>query len=135
MALNEFVGVTQPFMRLEDLLLPPPLPSMLALLMVLGTLHLSLHGARWLRVSAASPVDFAAAFVLTTGLLAALIPSPGLGWGRIRISNAPWKMGTRGTGHLGAQLLEVRGGEARPTRAFQQGVAGRALRARALHRG
>jgi len=79
MSLNELVGVTQPFIRLEDLLLPPPLPAMLALLMVFGTLHLGLRGARWLRGSAMSPVEFAAAFVLTTGLLAALVHA--LAWG------------------------------------------------------
>ena len=73
MSLNELVGVAEPFLRLEDLLLPPPLPAILALLMVLGTLHLSSRGARCLRGSAMSPVEFAAAFVLTTGLLGALV--------------------------------------------------------------
>jgi hypothetical protein len=77
--LNESLGVTQPFLRLEELLLSPPLPSMLALLMVLGTLHLSLRGARWLKGSVATPVEFAAAFALTTGLLAALVHA--LAWG------------------------------------------------------
>jgi uncharacterized protein DUF1420 len=79
MPLNEFQSVAQPFLRLEDLLVPPPLPAMLALLMVLGTLHLSRRGTRWLGGSTAAPVDRAAAFVLTTGLLAALVHA--LAWG------------------------------------------------------
>src|SRR5215510_5949751 len=79
MSLNEILGIAQPFMQLQDLLLPPPLPAIVALLIVLGTLHLSLRGARRLRGSAMSPVEFAAAVVLTTGLLAALVH--GLAWG------------------------------------------------------
>src|SRR5882724_7552190 len=79
MSLNEFLGIAQPFMQLQDLLLPPPLPAIVALLIVLGTLHLGLRGARWLSGSATSPVECAAAFVLTTGLLAALVHA--LAWG------------------------------------------------------
>jgi hypothetical protein len=86
--LNGSVGVTQPFLRLDDLLLHPPLPAMLALLMVLGTLHLSRRGARWLRGSATSPIEFAAAFVLTTGLLAALVHA--LTWGGYASVSAMW---------------------------------------------
>jgi Protein of unknown function (DUF1420) len=73
MSLNELIGGAQPFIQLEDLLLPPPLPSMLAVLIVLGTLHLSLRGARWLKGGATGPVEFAATFVLTTGMLGALM--------------------------------------------------------------
>jgi hypothetical protein len=71
--MNESVGIAQAFLRLEDLLLPPPLPALLALLLVLGTLHLGRRGARGLRGSAPSPVECAAAFVVTAGLLAALV--------------------------------------------------------------
>jgi hypothetical protein len=73
MSLSEFLGVARPFLRLDDLLLPPPLPAMLALLMVLGTLHLSRRGVGWLGRGAATPVERAAAFVLTAGVLAALV--------------------------------------------------------------
>jgi Protein of unknown function (DUF1420) len=63
----------QPFIKLEDLLLPSPLPAILALLIVLGTLYLSQRGARWLRPSVAGPAEDAAAFVLTTGLIGAFV--------------------------------------------------------------
>src|SRR4030095_6040319 len=63
----------QPFIRLEDLLLPSPLPAILALLIVLGTLYLSQRGARWLRLRVSGPVEYAAMFVLTTGFFGALV--------------------------------------------------------------
>jgi hypothetical protein len=106
--MNESVGVTQPFMRLEDLLLPPPLPAMLALLMVLGTLHLSRRGARWLRGGATNPVEFSAAFVLTTGLLAALVHA--LAWGGYASVSAMrlggWALAALGVLELSSWRLE-----------------------------
>jgi hypothetical protein len=91
------------------MILPPPLPSMLAVLMVLGTVHLSSRGARWLRGSAASPIEFAAAFVLTTGLLTALVHA----LARARhVSISAMRLGrmrARGTGCFGSQLVEARG--------------------------
>ena len=59
----------QPFITLEDLLLPSPLPAILAVLIVLGALYLSQRGARWLRLSVIGPVEYAAVFVLATGLI------------------------------------------------------------------
>jgi hypothetical protein len=106
--MNESAGVTQPFLRLEDLLLAPPLPAILALLMVLGALHLSLRGARWLRGSATSPVEFAAAFVLTTGLLAALVHA--LAWsGYASVSTmrlGGWALAALGVLEIGRWRLE-----------------------------
>src|SRR5262249_643593 len=60
------------FLRLEDLLLPPPLPAIVSLLIVLGTLNLSILGARWIKIENKTAAELAAVFVLTTGLLAAL---------------------------------------------------------------
>ncbi len=79
MSVNGVEGVPQAFLRLEDLLLTPPLPALVALMMVLGTLHLSRRAARRLRLGASSPVEFGAIFVLTTGLLAGLVHA--LAWG------------------------------------------------------
>jgi uncharacterized protein DUF1420 len=64
---------TQPFLQLRDVLLPPPLPLLLSLLLVLGLLHLSWRGARWLMGENLRLVDYAAAFVCTTGLVAAVL--------------------------------------------------------------
>ena len=41
MSMNGSEGFGHPFLRLEDLLLTPPLPALVALLIVLGTLYLS----------------------------------------------------------------------------------------------
>src|SRR5262245_39338652 len=64
---------TQPFMQMSDVLLPPPLPSLISLLLVVGLLHLSFRGARWLAGDNLRPVEHAAAFVFTTGLFAAVL--------------------------------------------------------------
>jgi hypothetical protein len=61
------------FLRLEDLLLPPPLPAIISLLIVLGTLNLSTLGARWLKTENKTPLELAAVFVITTGLLGAVV--------------------------------------------------------------
>jgi Protein of unknown function (DUF1420) len=61
------------FLRLEDLLLPPPLPAIVSLLIVLGTLNLSRWGARWLRSENKTAIELAAVFVITTGLLGGLV--------------------------------------------------------------
>src|SRR5215468_2448853 len=63
----------RPFITLEDLLLPSPLPAILAVLIVLGALYLSQRGARWLRLSVIGPVEYAAVFVLATGLIGAFV--------------------------------------------------------------
>jgi uncharacterized protein DUF1420 len=63
----------QHFIQMRDLLLPPPFPALMSLLLVIGILHLSLRGARWLAGGNARPVEYAAIFVLTTGLCAALL--------------------------------------------------------------
>jgi hypothetical protein len=67
------VNTNHSFLRLEDLLLAPPLPAIVSLLTVLGTLNLSTLGARWLKSENKTPAELAAVFVLTTGLLAALV--------------------------------------------------------------
>jgi Protein of unknown function (DUF1420) len=72
MSLNE-MGANHSFLRLEDLLLAPPLPAIVSLLIVLGTLNLSTLGARWLKTENKTSIELAAAFVVTTGLLAALL--------------------------------------------------------------
>src|SRR5687768_14056238 len=61
------------FLRLEDLLLPPPLTAIVSLVIVFGTLNLSMLGARWLKTEYKTAPELAAVFVLTTGLLAALV--------------------------------------------------------------
>jgi hypothetical protein len=66
------------FLRLEDLLLPPPLPAIISLLIVLGTLNLSQWGARWLKDENKTAAELAALFVLTAGLVAAL--AHGVAW-------------------------------------------------------
>src|SRR5687768_15630693 len=73
MSSNGSEGVAPAFLRLEDLLLPPPLPAIVALLIVLGTLYLSRHGARRLSAGTPSLVEFAATFVLTAGMIAAVV--------------------------------------------------------------
>jgi hypothetical protein len=67
------VNTNHPFLRLDDLLLPPPLPAIVSLLIVLGTLSLSRLGYRWVETEKKSLTEFAAMFVLTTALLAAVV--------------------------------------------------------------
>ena len=64
---------TLPFLQLRDVVLPPPLPLLISLLLVLGLLQLSVRGACWLMGDNLRPVDYAAAFVCTTGLVAAFL--------------------------------------------------------------
>jgi Protein of unknown function (DUF1420) len=71
MSVNE-LSANHSFLRLEDLLLPPPLPAIISLLIVLGTLNVSQWGARWLKDENKTAAELAALFVLTAGLLAAL---------------------------------------------------------------
>jgi uncharacterized protein DUF1420 len=89
---------TQPFLQLRDVLLPSPLPLLISLLLVLGLLQLSWRGARWLMGEKLRVVDYAAAFVCTTGLVAALLHALAwagyasipllrtLGWGLIALA-------------------------------------------------
>jgi hypothetical protein len=72
MSLNE-LHANPSFLRLEDLLLPPPLPAVVSLLIVLGTLNLSTLGARWLKSENKTSIELAAIFVITTGLLGAFV--------------------------------------------------------------
>src|SRR5262245_44704669 len=72
MSPNE-LSANHSFLRLEDLLLPPPLPALVSLLIVLGTLNLSRWGAQWLKTENKTPIELAAVFVITTGLLGALV--------------------------------------------------------------
>src|SRR5438445_2213348 len=85
-----------PFLRLDDFLLPPPLPALVASLIVLGLVDLGARLAQRLSGSEAADradrAERAAGFVLTAGLLGAaahavawanLWPSlslRGLGW-------------------------------------------------------
>jgi Protein of unknown function (DUF1420) len=72
MSLNE-LSANHSFLRLEDLLLSPPLPAIVSLLIVLGTLNLSTLAAHWLNAENKTPIELAAVFVITTSLLAALL--------------------------------------------------------------
>ena len=83
----------QHFMQMSDVLLPPPFPLLISLLLVIGMLHLSCRGARWLAGDNARPVEHAAAFVFTTGLCRCC--SPCLGLGRICVDTdfAGYRMG------------------------------------------
>src|SRR5262245_22087602 len=72
MTSNE-LGANHSFLRLEDLLLSPPLPAIVSLLILLGTLNLSLLGARWVKTENKTPIELAAIFVITTGLLSAFL--------------------------------------------------------------
>jgi hypothetical protein len=75
----EIVPLTAPpFLRFEDLLLPPPLPAVVAGLMVVGVYALGAAGVRRLRGGAADPLEAAAGFVCVAALLAALVH--GLAW-------------------------------------------------------
>jgi hypothetical protein len=88
----------QPFMQMSDLLLPPPLPAFISLLIVIGLLHLSFRGTRRLAGAHAQPVEYAAVFVVTTGLCAALLHAlawlgyasipllRGIGWALIAVA-------------------------------------------------
>src|SRR5215813_5410431 len=67
------LGANHSFLRLEDLLLSPPLPAIISLLIVLGTLNLSTLATRSLKTENKTPIELAAVFVITTSLLAALL--------------------------------------------------------------
>jgi Protein of unknown function (DUF1420) len=72
MPLND-PSINHSFLRLEDLLLPPPFPAIVSLLLVLGTLNLSRWGARWVKTENKTPIELAAVFVITTGLLGGFV--------------------------------------------------------------
>jgi hypothetical protein len=72
------MGPPAPFLRLDDLILPPPLPAMAALLVVSGLVFLGRRAARLLRGADAGPLDEGAGFVLAAGCVAALVH--GLAW-------------------------------------------------------
>jgi hypothetical protein len=113
---------TQPFLQLRDVVLPPPLPLLISLLLVLGLLHLSFRGARWLMGEKLRLVEYAAAFICTTGLVAAVLHAlawagyaslpllRSLGWGLVAL--AP------------LELRRWRGASVRPVlRAYFQGAS------------
>lgn len=59
------------FLTLDEAVLPPPLPAVLALLVVAGLAHLGWRLALGLRGERASPLEVAAGFVVATGLAGA----------------------------------------------------------------
>jgi hypothetical protein len=71
--LTNYLNTSPSFLRLEDLLLPPPLPAIVSVLMVLGILNLSVRVGGWLKFESKSALDRAAVFVIATGLLGAIV--------------------------------------------------------------
>jgi hypothetical protein len=61
------------FLKLEDVLLPPPLPALVSILFALGLLWIGRKIAARLRPSAPEPVDVAAGFILAAGCVAAAV--------------------------------------------------------------
>ncbi len=59
------------FLTLDDVILPPPLPAVMALLVVAGLAHLGWRLARRLRRGSAPPLEVAAGFVVVTGTVGA----------------------------------------------------------------
>ncbi len=62
-----------PFLKLEDLLAPPPLSALLAVFMVLGLNKLGSRVTPWLPQASALPLRKAAAFVLASALVATIV--------------------------------------------------------------
>ena len=67
------LNTNQSFLRLEDLLLSPPLPAIISILIVLGILNLAVRARGWLKIERKSALELAAVFVVTTGILSALV--------------------------------------------------------------
>jgi uncharacterized protein DUF1420 len=123
---------TQPFLQMRDVLLPPPLPLLISLLLVLGLLHLSWRGACWLMRDNRRPVDYAAAFVCTTGLMAAVLHAlawagyasipllRSLGWGLVAL--APLEL-RRWRGATARQVIQAYFHGASWTERFGLGVS------------
>ncbi len=63
----------EPFLQLDDYLLPAPLPACIALCMCLGFRYLGNFFVRALRHSFLEPVESAAGFILMTGVVAVLV--------------------------------------------------------------
>jgi len=61
----------RPFLKIEDLLLPLPLPALMAILLVLGVIFLANRVAQRMRIIELQVVDCAACFILTTAILTA----------------------------------------------------------------
>lgn len=61
------------FLKLEDYLLPPPLPALVALLITLGIAHLGWRLARALRGQEAGALDVTAGFLVLAGATGALV--------------------------------------------------------------
>ena len=70
---TNYLNTSPFFLRLEDLLLSPPLPAIISVLIVLGTLNLSIRAGGWLKIENKSALELAAVFVIATGLLGALV--------------------------------------------------------------
>jgi hypothetical protein len=62
-----------PFLKLQDLVLAPPLPAALSLLMAAGIAHLGWLLARRLRGDEAEALDVAAGFIVAAALIAAAV--------------------------------------------------------------
>ena len=63
----------RPFMRLRDFLLPPPLPALVAVLIVCGLAYLGWRLAQRLRHGQPSALDIAAGFVAAAAVTAAVV--------------------------------------------------------------
>jgi hypothetical protein len=61
------------FLKLQDLVLAPPLPALISILMVAGIAYLGWRLARRLQGEHAEPLDVAAGFVVCAAIIAALI--------------------------------------------------------------
>ncbi|HZK13824.1 MAG TPA: DUF1420 family protein, partial [Desulfobaccales bacterium] len=73
-----------PFLKLEDYLAPPPLPALIALLMVLGLNSLGSRLVRGHHFRSVEPIEQAAGFVLATALIAVMAHSLALaGWANL----------------------------------------------------
>ncbi len=64
---------TPTFLKLQDLVLAPPLPALVSMLMVAGIAYLGWHLARGLQRERAELVDVAAGFVVCAAIIAALV--------------------------------------------------------------
>jgi hypothetical protein len=67
------MGMTRPFLRLEDCLVPFPLPALLAILMVFGIMYLGARLIGRLQPGPSQPLLKAAAFILAAALLGAAV--------------------------------------------------------------
>ena len=62
-----------PFLRLQDVVLPPPLPAIVEIAMVAGVAYLGCRIALRLRGDKAEALDFAAGFVAVVAIAAGVL--------------------------------------------------------------